>query len=190
MLDANDTNSIDPRVNDAALCATENEPDESYGSQLRDNLTAASVRISDIEKTGTEKDERIYIDFEPNDPQNPFNFSRRCARTASWTAFAVDALNRRKWIMTLTACFFTALSTSASSSYNQGFATMIPELHTTSYVAGIGLAAYCAGFGVVPLVTASLSEEFGRMPLYVVSAAGFALTHLMIALCARAIHQA
>jgi MFS family permease len=59
---------------------------------------------------------------------------------------------------------------------------MVPELGTTSYIAGIGLGTYCLGFGVVPLVTASLSEEFGRMPLYLVSAAGFAMTHLMIAL--------
>jgi MFS family permease len=84
--------------------------------------------------------------------------------------------------MTLSACFFTALSASASTTYNQGFATMVPDLHTTSYIAGVGLAVYCLGFGVVPLVTASLSEEFGRMPLYIASAAGFALTHLMIAL--------
>lgn len=84
--------------------------------------------------------------------------------------------------MTLTACFFTALAASAGPTYNQGFATMVPELGTTSYIAGIGLGTYCLGFGVVPLVTASLSEEFGRMPLYLVSAAGFAVTHLMIAL--------
>jgi MFS family permease len=84
--------------------------------------------------------------------------------------------------MTISACFFTALSAASSSTYNQGFPTMIPDLHTTSYLAGVGLSTYCLGFGVVPLVTASLSEEFGRMPLYVVSAAGYALTHLMIAL--------
>jgi MFS family permease len=84
--------------------------------------------------------------------------------------------------MTLTACFFTALAASAGSTYNQGFATMVPELGTTPYIAGIGLSTYCLGFGIVPLVTASLSEEFGRMPLYVVSTAGFAVTHLMIAL--------
>jgi MFS family permease len=84
--------------------------------------------------------------------------------------------------MTISACFFSAIAAAASSTYNQGFPTMVPELHTTSYVAGVGLSTYALGFGIVPLVTASLSEEFGRMPLYIVSAAGFALTHLMIAL--------
>lgn len=41
---------------------------------------------------------------------------------------------------------------------------------------------YCLGFGVFPLVTASLSEEFGRKPLFLVSAVVFMLSHLMIAL--------
>ena len=59
---------------------------------------------------------------------------------------------------------------------------MTRDLHCTTYQATIGLSMYCLGFGIVPLVTASLSEEFGRMPLYIVSAAGFALTHMMIAL--------
>ncbi len=40
---------------------------------------------------------------------------------------------------------------------------------------------YTLGFALVPLVTASFSEEFGRQPLYIVSALGFALMHLMIA---------
>jgi MFS family permease len=84
--------------------------------------------------------------------------------------------------MTISACFFTALSAASSSTYNQGFPTMLPDLHTTPYIAGVGLSMYCLGFGIVPLVTASLSEEFGRMPLYVASAAGFAITHMMVAL--------
>lgn len=108
---------------------------------------------------------------------------------------------KQKWTITLVACIFTALSgkrhipsicsparfmdwipAASSSTYNQGFASMTRDLHCTTYQATIGLSMYCLGFGVVPLVTASLSEEFGRMPLYVVSAAGFALTHMMIAL--------
>jgi MFS family permease len=94
-----------------------------------------------------------------------------------------DGVNlRRKYVMTIAASFFTAISASAGSTYNQGFSTMVSELQTTQYIAGIGLSTYCLGFGAIPLVTASLSEEFGRMPLYITSAAGFSLTHLMIAL--------
>jgi MFS family permease len=85
-------------------------------------------------------------------------------------------------MITLAACFTMALSASAGSTYNQGFIVMVPELNTTRYIAGIGLAVYSLGCGTASLMTASLSEEFGRMPMYIVSAWGFATTHLMIAL--------
>jgi MFS family permease len=84
--------------------------------------------------------------------------------------------------MTACLCLYATLAASTSSTYNQGFATMVPDLHTTDYVAGVGLALWCFGFGITPLVTSSLSEEFGRQPLYIVSAAGFSLSHAMIAL--------
>jgi hypothetical protein len=79
MLDENDTNAVDPRVDDEAVRATEEELDESYGRQLRDDITAVSLRTGDVEKAGAKEDERIYVEFEPDDPRNPFNFSRRCA---------------------------------------------------------------------------------------------------------------
>jgi MFS family permease len=59
---------------------------------------------------------------------------------------------------------------------------MVSDLHTTPYIAGVGLAVYCFGFGIVPLVTSSLSEELGRMPLYIISGAGFTITHMVVAL--------
>jgi MFS family permease len=57
------------------------------------------------------------------------------------------------------------------------------DLNCTQFQSAIGISTYCLGFGVVPLVTASLSEEFGRRPLYMVSSVLFALMHLMVALC-------
>jgi MFS family permease len=59
---------------------------------------------------------------------------------------------------------------------------MTQDLDCTRFKATIGLATYCLGFGLTPLLTASLSEEFGRMPMYIVSGVGFTLTHLMVAL--------
>ena len=59
---------------------------------------------------------------------------------------------------------------------------MIRDLHCTDFQATIGLSVYPLGFGLVPLVTASFSEEFGRQPLYIVSGLGFLLMYLMIAL--------
>lgn len=63
-----------------------------------------------------------------------------------------------------------------------GFASMRQDLNCTNFQATIGLSVYGLGFGVVPLVTASLSEEFGRQPLYIGSAIGFLLMYLMVAL--------
>ena len=54
---------------------------------------------------------------------------------------------------------------------------MTKDLNCTEFQATIGLSMYTLGFAVTPLVTASFSEEFGRQPLYVVSAAGVALSH-------------
>ena len=59
---------------------------------------------------------------------------------------------------------------------------MIRDLRCTEYQAAIGLSVYALGFGLIPLVTASFSEEFGRQPLYIGSGLGFLLMSPMIAL--------
>ena len=70
----------------------------------------------------------------------------------------------------------------AASTYNLGWPSMLRNLSCTQFEATIGLSLYCLGFALVPLATASFSEEFGRLPLYIVSIIGFALIHLMVAL--------
>lgn len=66
--------------------------------------------------------------------------------------------------------------------YNLGFPSMTRDLHCTEFQATIGLSVFTLGFGVVPLVTSSFSEEFGRKPLYIVSGIGFFFMFPMIAL--------
>jgi MFS family permease len=44
------------------------------------------------------------------------------------------------------------------------------DLHASSLQIAATLSCYALGFGVTPLVTASLSEEFGRRPLYIITA--------------------
>ena len=75
-------------------------------------------------------------------------------------------------------------SASTSSAYNLGSTSMRRDLNCTLFDATVGLSMYALGFGVVPLVTASFSEEFGRQPLYIGSAVGFILMYMMIALFA------
>jgi hypothetical protein len=86
MASANDTNAVDPRIDDS-LRATDAEIDEGYLHQLREELTlSVHDRSGDAEKqtisSGLSKEgNTIYVDFAPNDPRNPFNFSKRCVLT-------------------------------------------------------------------------------------------------------------
>jgi MFS family permease len=70
----------------------------------------------------------------------------------------------------------------AISGYNMGNSSMMRDLHSSRLQAITGFDVYSLGFGVVPLVTASFSEEFGRRPLYLITVVGFNLMFIMIAL--------
>lgn len=162
---------VDPRVRLETRPDAE-ELDEGLVTQLSDVLHHKghhykSHESSQLEKGSVEgeKQEIFYVEFEPGDKRNPANYTRR-----------------RKWAITLTACAFTLLSSSAAATYNMGFDSMTRDLNCTEFQATIGLSVYCLGFGIVPLVTASFSEEFGRHPLYIVSCFGFMMMHIMAAL--------
>jgi MFS family permease len=77
------------------------------------------------------------------------------------------------------------MAAGTAGAYNLGFASMTRELNCTDFQATIGLSVYALGFGLTPLVTASFSEELGRLPLYYGSGIGFLLMYMMIALYAR-----
>jgi predicted MFS family arabinose efflux permease len=59
---------------------------------------------------------------------------------------------------------------------------MMRDLNCTLFQATLGLSLYALGFGLVPLLTAPLSEEFGRQPLYLVSTFMFMMMHIGVAL--------
>lgn len=63
-----------------------------------------------------------------------------------------------------------------------GITSMVEDLHSSTFAATVGFSVYPLGFGVVPLFTSSLSEEFGRFPLYILTTFFFALAHVMTAL--------
>ncbi|KIJ63081.1 hypothetical protein HYDPIDRAFT_29773 [Hydnomerulius pinastri MD-312] len=117
---------------------------------------------STVEHTG---EKIIYVEFEDGDRRNPLNYSRV-----------------KKWAITLTACFFTGITGAASSSYSISTPSMTAELHCTQLQATLGLGLYAIGFGIVPLVTSSFSEEIGRRPVYIFSSLMFTLTQVMVAL--------
>ncbi|KAJ3568994.1 hypothetical protein NP233_g5355 [Leucocoprinus birnbaumii] len=111
-----------------------------------------------------EKNDTLWIEYGPNDPRNPINYTRR-----------------RKWAITGVACFATFLSSSTVSAYNFGFPSMIRDLNCTEFQATLGLSVYPIGLAIVPMFIAALSEEFGRWPLFFWSSIGFELCFVMIA---------
>lgn len=126
----------------------------------------ARIQDDDSEKSSSsEKVEPLYIDFKKGDKRNPANFSKS-----------------RKWTITLAACCMTVLASSTSASYNMGFQSMTRDLNCTEFQATIGLSMYALGFALIPLFSASFSEEFGRQPLYICSTIGIILSHLLVAL--------
>ncbi|KAF8993763.1 MFS polyamine transporter [Cyathus striatus] len=107
--------------------------------------SSGSKKEKDLEKSQVEvqvmkNSGPIYIDWEHGDPRNPANFPRS-----------------KKWVITAVACFSTLIAC---------YGSMTRDLQCSVFQATIGLAVYCLGFGVVPLVSASFSEEFGRQPLF------------------------
>ncbi|KAJ3504065.1 hypothetical protein NLJ89_g8135 [Agrocybe chaxingu] len=74
------------------------------------------------------------------------------------------------------------LTPTSAVSFTLGAPSLMRDLHCTAFDAILGLSLYLLGFGLLPLITSALSEEFGRQPLYYVSIIGFLLTHPMAAL--------
>ena len=128
------------------------------------------------------------MEFDEGDPRDPANFS-----------FA------RKWAITLTASFFSIITgasmpwisiaseplptahcipsvASSSGAYALGFPSLTRDLNATEFQATIGLSTFTLGFALVPLISTSFSEEFGRQPIYFFSGLGCLLMHMMTAL--------
>ncbi|KAI0369756.1 MFS general substrate transporter [Pilatotrama ljubarskyi] len=158
---------VDPRIRPSDRPSNE-VLDEGYIRQLSDYIEHKhhyKKSASEGEDSQKESEETIYVEFDEGDPRNPMNFSYA-----------------RKWAITLTASLFTIIVASSSSAYALGDPSMIRDLNATQFQATIGLSMYTLGFALVPLVSASFSEEFGRQPLYLFSGLGCLLMHLMTAL--------
>ncbi|EPT01012.1 hypothetical protein FOMPIDRAFT_1121546 [Fomitopsis schrenkii] len=159
---------VDPRL------APDDRPDnerlyEGYARQIDDYIHHRDHHLhKEEEKTpsGKERDEEpLYVEFEKGDPRDPANFSPA-----------------RKRAILFTGCLFAILVASSSSAYALGAPSMERDLNCTSFQETLGVSLYALGFGIVPLVTASFSEEFGRQPLYLWSGVGFLLFTIATAL--------
>ncbi|PBK98999.1 MFS polyamine transporter [Armillaria gallica] len=161
-----DETSLDPRLSlSTTILPASDDLDVPLSRQFSQLVhPTQGPASSDVEKK-PDYIEPLYVEFEVGDPRNPINFSRR-----------------RKWAITVLSSFSTLIAASTAAGYNLGFDSMTRDLSCTRFQATIGLSTFTLGFGIVPLFTASFSEEFGRQPLYIVSAGGFFLMYIMVAL--------
>ncbi|KAK0569354.1 hypothetical protein OC861_001068 [Tilletia horrida] len=102
-----------------------------------------------LEKEG----EVIWVDFEPGDPEDPFEWS-----------------HRRKLFNVVLCVFFTIEVAQAAGSYVSGIDEMERDLgYSNRVVSLLGVSLYALGFSLPPLVLAPFSEALGRKTIYVVT---------------------
>ncbi|KAF7317701.1 Drug transporter [Mycena kentingensis (nom. inval.)] len=163
--------SLDPRASLETRPGAVDLDDATLTRQLRDLVVGPSKSRSSVSTHRSSAQEPLYVEFGLDDPRNPVCFPRS-----------------KKWAITALACYSTfiasydPLAASTSSAYNLGFTSMMRDLNCSEMEATVGFAVYTLGFGLLPLLTSSFSEEFGRQPLYLASAVGFTLMYLPIAL--------
>ncbi|KAF5362093.1 hypothetical protein D9756_002704 [Leucocoprinus leucothites] len=159
-------NENQQRSNDEEAGIVQQGTVESAQNTIASDYDPSSIKsLPSMEEKIGEQDGILWVDYEPHDPREPINFSRR-----------------KKWAITLVACFATYLSGSAVAAYPFGYKSMIRDLDCTEFQATLGLSAYTIGLGIVPMFISALSEEFGRWPLFLWSSLGFELCFAMIAL--------
>lgn len=106
----------------------------------------------------------ILVEWQVDDPENPFNWSRT-----------------KKWVITFTACSLTIVSASTGGIIEAGYPSMRKDLHASQEEAALTLSMYALGFGLAPLFLASFSEEWGRRPMYIVFSGLFTIFFIPIA---------
>lgn len=124
----------------------------------RQSATRTATRITTRGTTFT-SDPEYEVDFEPNDPGNPRNWS------FWYKAFAIFAIS-----------FGTLGVVMYSTSYTSGMDAMQKELgvHDTT-VATLGVTSYLFGLAAGSLLLAPIAETYGRRPVYTICMAIFTI---------------
>lgn len=99
---------------------------------------------------------QIYIDWNLNDVQHPFNWSLQ-----------------RRWIITFVALLYNLLLVSNATGYAAGVEHGSTELHTSRFMWLIGMPCIMIPIAVFALALAPMSEAYGRRPLYIIGMLGY-----------------
>lgn len=107
------------------------------------------------------------IDWLPNDPDNPMNWS-----------------TRKKFYVTFEIVFLTFSVYIGSAIYTAGIISVTEEFHVSRVAATLGLTLFVAGYGLGPMVWAPMSEipTIGRNPVYITTLLVFVLLQIPTAL--------
>ncbi|GAA5941346.1 hypothetical protein JCM3775_001548 [Rhodotorula graminis] len=101
----------------------------------------------------------VWVEWDgPDDPANPFNWSKR-----------------RKWMISSVGIAFCSVVSISVSAYSIAAVSVENELHTSKELSLLGVTMYTLSFGAAPLLLAPLSEVYGRSSIYLGSAIVFAL---------------
>ncbi|GJE99749.1 MFS general substrate transporter [Phanerochaete sordida] len=131
---------MDPSTPTRQQPAESNEP---RGSSSSDDAT---LPVHQVAYHRTKEDASSFeVEFGPNDPQNPFNWSRR-----------------RRWYITFVAGLL-AVNASFGSSVPSGIVPqMMAQFGFGREVGTLTIALFVAGYCVGPLLWGPLSEQYGR----------------------------
>ena len=114
-------------------------------------ITNPEIESWPYQGNGTEE-EPFAVVWMDNDPRNPLQWSYSY-----------------KWVIVLSSAFSVLGVTFASSAFSGGIRGLVEEFHTSAEVAILGLSLFVLGFAVGPLVSAPLSELYGRQVLFLVT---------------------
>lgn len=130
----------------------------SYWRMMVDQgVVTADIIKHPYKGSGTEDDPFI-VEWIPNDPRCPMEFSKPL-----------------KWTFTIVCAFSTLGVSLASSAYAGGIDQVISSFNVSDEVATLGVSLFVLGFAFGPLIWAPLSELYGRQAVFLVSYLGLAV---------------
>ncbi|KAJ3548168.1 hypothetical protein NM208_g1136 [Fusarium decemcellulare] len=135
------------------MISSYNESMSPNGQTPDASLDGQPVEILNRDTTFTPFDDRFQVAFEgDHDPHSPRNMPLL-----------------HKWLIVLVVCSATTCVTCTSSIYTTTYAQLDQDFATTRFTSALGLSTFVLGIAFGPLLTAPLSENFGRRPIYLVS---------------------
>lgn len=114
----------------------------------------ANEKEPTVESQGTVPylNDKGYVDFAPNDPENPQNWS-----------------TPRRWLITSVTILLVLNATFASSAISGALTSVVKSFHVAQIVAGLTITLFLLGYCAGPLFFAPLSEFYGHRWIFYIT---------------------